>query len=179
MIGVGSVIDDPLALSESFNHAAAAIRLRRPGTEAICFMTPPKSNGWEETQICSLLMESIQRIQTDQAFVYWKELIVTLSSSAASVLMFQFRVNALVQSLVMQMKEEGIAIPDDMIEKMIQSPTTDTLILHGCEMIQFACMKKSELEEERQFSNKRRVMEYIHSHFTDYEMSIHIVSQQI
>lgn len=177
VIGIGSVVSDALRLPESFAQASVAARLRAPDADRVCFMQPRSASGWQEEQLWPLIVESVRRVQPDQACAYWYALLSALSAAAPSVLLFQYRLHIFLQYFCTQARDTGITVPDQIIESMSLAAGTDELRQLGRQMLLSACDQAARLAEEKQLSQRMTVMQYIRDHFTDYDLSIQSASQ--
>ena len=100
-----------------------------------------------------------------------------ISESTNSFAMYKMRALGLIQFWSSEIRQYGITLPDEMLEKIACSNTREDFENNCRKMINYSCQAVQ--ESEHQLKIRRSVIQYLQSNFTDFNLSLNSMSDAL
>ncbi len=187
-IGIGSVSDDPLRMTDSYAEAAAAALMpaSSPQDASLAFFLPEsgKESEESETQLrelspmsSSLLSSAVSRADAEMAKKALQDLLASISPSA-SVFVFRYYASAVAALLVRTASEEHLTITPEETKSLIDFSSPGDFRESASRLCDSLCRQRHEQMQHSEGEEQRLLMTHLLAHYKEPSVSIQSVADE-
>ncbi len=187
-IGIGSVSDDPLRMTDSYAEAAAAALMPASSSQdaSLAFFLPEsgKENEESETRLrelspmsSSLLSSAVSRADAEMAKKALLDLLASVSPSA-SVFVFRYYASAIAALLVRTASEERLTITPEETKSLIDFASPGDFRESASRLCDSLCRRRHEQMQHSEGEEQRVLMTYLLAHYKEPSLSVQSVADE-